>query len=72
MKKFGKFLLIAAGVCAGVVGGLFVYNKFKENNADYDDDLDDDFDYDDDFDDDEEPSYVDISAANEADSEDAE
>ncbi len=67
MKKFLKFVLTAAGVCAGVAGGLFLYNKIKEKQCGADDDFNDDFDYDDDFaDDEDESSYVDITPAAEA------
>ena len=48
-------------ICAGVAGGLFLYNKYKERQDSFDDDFDDD--YDDDFSDDEdaeERSYVNI------------
>ncbi len=64
MKKFFKFVGAAAAVVAGVAGGLFLYNKYKERQEAFDDDFDDD--YDDDFSDDEEGSeertYVNIDA----------
>ena len=62
MKKFFKFLGAVAAIGAGVAGGLFLYNKYKENKEAYDDDFDDDYDDDfsDDEDDTEERSYVNI------------
>ena len=30
MKKFFKFLGAVTAICAGVAGGLFLYNKYKE------------------------------------------
>ena len=56
MKKFFKFLGAVTAICAGVAGGLFLYNKYKERQDSFDDDFDDD--YDDDFA--EERSYVNI------------
>lgn len=56
-----KFLGAVTAICAGVAGGLFLYNKYKERQDSFDDDFDDD--YDDDFSDDEdaeERSYVNI------------
>ncbi len=75
MKKFFKFVGAVAAIGAGVAGGLFLYNKIKENQNGYDDDFDDD--YDDDFsdDDDDERGYVNINPGekdSEEDKEDAE
>lgn len=48
-KKFGKILVATALIGTAVAGGLALYNKYKANQ----DDIDDDFmDFDDDFDDD--------------------
>lgn len=62
MKKFFKFVITIAAICAGVAGGLFLYNKFKGKccccDNDYDNDFDDDFG---DDDDDNEDSYVNIN-----------
>lgn len=59
MKKFLKFTLGVLGVCAGVAGGLYVYNKFKAKKNETDDDFEEDFDYDDDFADDEDETPCD-------------
>ncbi len=60
MKKFFKFVVAIAAICAGVAGGMVLYSKYKEKQ---DDDLDDD--YDDDFSDDDDDetdrSYVKIN-----------
>ena len=62
MKKFFKFLGAAAAVCAGVAGGLFIYNKYQEKKdmeaGDFDEDYDDDFS---DDEDEETRSYVNIN-----------
>lgn len=39
MKKFFKFLGAVTAICAGVAGGLFLYNKYKERQDSFDDDL---------------------------------
>lgn len=72
MKKVFKIIGSVAAICAGVAGGLFLYNKIKGNANAFDDDFDDDFDdYDDDFSDEEDEkdstSYVDLNTASEAD-----
>ena len=43
MKKFFKFLGAVTAICAGVAGGLFLYNKYKERQDSFDDDFDDDY-----------------------------
>lgn len=64
MKKFFTVLGALVAFAAAVAGGVFLYNKYKENKCagddDFDDDYDDDF-SDDDDDDDEERAYVNIS-----------
>ena len=40
MKKFFKFLGAVTAICAGVAGGLFLYNKYKERQDSFDDDED--------------------------------
>ena len=62
MKKFFTVLGAVVAFATAVAGGVFLYNKYKENKCGCDDDFDDD--YDDDFsddDDDEERAYVNIS-----------
>lgn len=70
MKKVFKIIGSVAAICAGVAGGLFLYNKIKGNANAFDDDFDDDFDdYDDDFSDDEDEdstSYVNLNKTPEA------
>ena len=51
MKKAIKIIIGILVVCAGVAGGLFLYNKIKEKQSAIDDDFDDDDFDDDDFDD---------------------
>lgn len=68
MKKAVKVIISILVVCAGVAGGLFLYNKIKEKKSLMDDDFDDD--YDDDFSEDEdeediEREYVNISTGSE-------
>lgn len=60
MKKFFKFLGAVTAICAGVAGGLFLYNKYKERQDSFDDDFDDDYDDFSDDEDAEERSYVNI------------
>ena len=68
MKKALKIILAILVVCAGVAGGLFVYNKIKAKKAaELDDDFDDDFD--EEFEGDEENverEYVDINTSAQA------
>ena len=62
MKKFFKFVIAAVAVCAGVVGGLYLYSKIKDKKDELEDDFDDD--YDDDFaDDDDLSGYVKVEPA---------
>ena len=68
MKKAVKIIISILVICAGVAGGLFLYNKIKEKKSLMDDDFDDD--YDDDFSDDEddenvEREYVNINTSSE-------
>ena len=64
MKKAIKIIIGILVVCAGVAGGLFIYNKIKEKQSAIDDDFEDDFE--DEFEDDEDDTisreYVDINA----------
>ncbi len=69
MKKAVKVIVSILVVCAGVAGGLFLYNKIKEKKSLMeDDDFDDDFDDDlteDDEEDNIEREYVDINPSSE-------
>ena len=60
MKKAIKIIIGILVVCAGVAGGLFLYNKIKEKQSAIDDDFEDDFE--DDEDDTISREYVDINA----------
>ena len=64
MKKAIRIIIGIIVVCAGVAGGLFLYNKIKEKKSAIDDDFEDDFE--DEFEDDEDDTisreYVDINA----------
>ncbi len=65
MKKAVKIIISILVVCAGVAGGLLIYNKIKAKKAaELSDDFDDDFD--EDFDDEDESverEYVDINTS---------
>ena len=68
MKKAVKVIISILVVCAGVAGGLFLYNKIKEKKSLMDDDFDDDYDGDFSEDEDEEDierEYVNISTDSE-------
>lgn len=66
-KKLGKILVATALIGTAVAGGLALYNKYKANQDDLDDDfMDFDDDFDDDFEDDDDEdessrSYVNIT-----------
>lgn len=71
MKKAIKIIVSILVVCAGVAGGLLIYNKIKEKKSlmeddDFDDDFDDDLTADEDDDADNiEREYVNINPSSE-------